>query len=68
MRYDSGMTVKELLSKFPEDFMVDICTPLVRVGGMVKDIDINEHILGVMVHSWKVVNGAFGSCIIKVDC
>ena len=32
------MRVKELLKHFPKDFMVDICTPICRIGNTVENI------------------------------
>lgn len=47
------MTLKELLNKFPDEFVCDVCTPLCRTCGMVKHIK-SQFNLERIVDFWKV--------------
>ena len=50
------MRVKELLRHFPKDFMVDICTPVFRIGGTVEDILSDDFTRDILVDKWRVTN------------
>ena len=50
------MRVKELLKHFPKDFMVDICTPVCRIGNTVEKILNDDFTKDILVSKWRVTD------------
>lgn len=50
------MRVKELLKHFPKDFMVDICTPIYRIGNTVENILNDDFAKDILVNEWRVTD------------
>ena len=50
------MRVKELLKHFPNDFMVDICTPVCRIGNTVENIMNDDFAKDILVSKWRVTD------------
>ena len=50
------MIVKEIVKHFPENFMVDICTPICRITGTVENILNDEFAKDILVYKWRVTD------------
>lgn len=52
-RLNTGITVSELLERFPKKFWVNINTETIIATGYVDNIN-DEDLLGKIIHYWKV--------------
>lgn len=50
------MRVKELVKHFPKDFMVDICTPISRIGNTVENILNDDFAKDILIDKWRVTD------------